>query len=112
MEESRLSELYSEVINIDKEKLVSFLKCQLCTGIFRNPHTINECMHTFCKSCIYKYFLSNPAHDSCPVCNVKLGGKPIETLIYDNSIAVLIEILFPEFEEIDKENCVNFLYLL
>ena len=59
-------------------------------------------MHTFCKKCIYKNFFNNPLKDTCPICSTKLGGKPLETLIYDHSIAVLIEILFPEFEELDR----------
>ena len=108
MEDSKLKELYESVINIDKNKLVTFLKCPICTGIFRTPYTINECMHTFCKSCIYKYFFFNPLIDFCPVCKMKLGGKPLETLIFDHSIAVLIEILFPEFDILDKEAMVNF----
>ena len=41
---------------IKKKDLHSFLKCPLCTGFFRDAHTINECLDTFCKSCIYKYF--------------------------------------------------------
>ena len=110
MEDNKLSELYESVINIDKNKLVSYLKCPLCTGIFRTPFTINECMHTFCKSCIFKFFHLNPLKDYCPVCEMKLGGKPLENLIFDHSIAVLIEILFPEFEELDKEAVVITFY--
>ena len=41
---------------IKKKDLHQFLKCPLCTGFFRDAHTINECLDTFCKSCIYKYF--------------------------------------------------------
>lgn len=107
MEDNKLSELYKDVINIDKEKLVSYLKCPLCHGIFRTPFTINECMHTFCKSCIFKYFNSNPLKDTCPICDIKLGGKPLDTLIFDHSISVLVEILFPDFEKLDKEACVS-----
>lgn len=109
MDDNKLHEMYNDVINIDKAKLVSYLKCPLCSGIFRTPTTINECMHTFCKSCIYKYFYSNPLKDSCPMCATKLGGKPLDTLIFDNSLSVLVEILFPEFEKIDKEQCVRFI---
>lgn len=106
MEDTKLKELYDSVINIEKTQLVNFLKCPLCLGILRTPFTINECMHTFCKSCIFKFFFNNPQKDFCPVCELKLGGKPMETLIFDHSIAVLIEILFPEFEILDKEAMV------
>jgi hypothetical protein len=107
MEDNKLNEFYNEVINIDKEKLVSYLKCPICKGIFRTPCTINECMHTFCRSCIYKHFYSNTKDDKCPVCGMKLGGKPLDTLIFDNSISQMIEILFPEFDKLDGENLVS-----
>jgi hypothetical protein len=113
MDDSKINEIYQGVINLDKEALVSHLKCPLCNGIFRTPFTINECMHTFCKSCIFKYFSNNSTlRDACPSCNIKLGGKPLETLIYDNSISVLVEILFPEFEQIDNQACVKYQLLI
>lgn len=93
-------------MKINKEELINLLKCQLCLGIFRTPTTINECMHSFCKSCIYKWFYEpgSPTKDSCPVCGIKLGGRPLDTLIFDNSLSLLVDILFPDFEQIDKEN--------
>jgi len=30
--------------------------CFLCNGYFRSAHTIMECLHTFCKVCLYNYF--------------------------------------------------------
>ena len=103
---SKYTGLYSSAVKIDKKKLISLLKCPICYGIFRTPTTINECMHTFCKSCIYKWFYDtgNPVKDTCPVCEIKLGGRPLDSLIFDSSLAGLVDILFPEFEEIDKEN--------
>jgi hypothetical protein len=103
MVDNNLNKLYDEVINIDREKLVSYLTCFLCKGIFRTPYTINECMHIFCKSCIFKHFYRNQTNDSCPECGMKLGGRPLETLIFDSSINVLVETLFPEFNELDRE---------
>ena len=105
-DENKYNELYTSAVKIDKKKLISLLKCPICSGIFRTPTTINECMHTFCKSCIYKWFYDtgNPVKDICPVCEIKLGGRPLDSLIFDSSLAGLVDILFPEFEEIDKEN--------
>lgn len=93
-----------DFLKINIERLIPLLTCSLCKGIFRSPYTINECMHTFCKACIFKEFYSNPNTSVCPICKVNLGGKPLETLIFDHSINTLINILFPEFEKIDKEN--------
>jgi hypothetical protein len=101
--------LYNGTMHIKTDELISLLKCHLCCGILRNPTTINECMHSFCKSCIYKWFCSSnsPAKNSCPDCGVKLGGRPLDTLIFDNSLSLLVDILFPEFEAIDKANTVS-----
>lgn len=94
----------TELLQIDLEKLKKHLTCSLCDGIFRTPFTINECMHTFCKGCLYKEFYHNPTKTNCPKCNIQLGGKPLDSFIFDSSLHELINIIFPEFEIIDKEN--------
>ena len=95
-----------DLIQLNFEKLTEYLKCFLCKGIFRNPYTINECMDTFCKACILKYFANSQKNTNCPVCNVELGGRSLESLFFDNSINVIIQNLFPEFEEKDKQEKV------
>ena len=91
-------------IKINKLALLDLLKCPLCKGYYRTPYTINECMHTFCRSCIFKYFCSSNQREQCPVCNAKIGGRPMDSLIFDNYLDSLLNILFPQFEEIDKKN--------
>ncbi|MFN9942850.1 MAG: hypothetical protein ACK56I_25625 [bacterium] len=49
----------------------------MCTGFLRDAHTINECLDTFCKSCIFKYFLEDNNRETCPKCQTHLGGKPL-----------------------------------
>ena len=96
-------------IKVDKIKLLKLLKCPLCKGFYRTPYTINECMHTFCRSCIVKYFSSSVQREACPFCETKIGGRPMDSLIFDNYLDSLLNILFPKFEEIDKKN-INKLY--
>ena len=96
-------------IKINKEKLLNLLRCPLCKGFYRTPYTINECMHTFCRSCIFKYFCSSIQRETCPVCETKIGGRPMDSLIFDNYLDSLLNILFPQFEELDKEN-IKLLY--
>ena len=96
-------------IHLNKEKLLELLKCPLCKGYYRTPYTINECMHTFCRSCIFKYFGASAQRETCPICNTKIGGRPMDSLIYDNYLDSLLNILFPKFEEIDKKN-IKLLY--
>ena len=99
---------YSSV-RVNKQALLNLLKCPLCKGYYRTPYTINECMHTFCRSCIFKYFGYSNQREQCPVCNTKIGGRPMDSLIFDNYLDSLLNILFPKFEELDKNNR-NLLY--
>jgi hypothetical protein len=92
-------------VKLDLEKIVKNLLCYLCGGIFRNPHTFSECTDTFCKACIYKYFLENRKKIECPKCLTNLGGRPFDSLIFDNSLNTLINIIFPEYEE--KESLIS-----
>ena len=62
---------------IKKSDLNPFLKCSLCSGFLRDAHTINECLDTFCKSCIFKYFMEDNNRETCPKCQTHLGGKPL-----------------------------------
>jgi len=90
-------------IHLNKEALLDLLKCPLCKGYYRTPYTINECMHTFCRSCIFKYFGTSNQREQCPICETKIGGRPMDSLIFDNYLDSLLNILFPKFEEIDKK---------
>lgn len=100
---SKASSLNYKLEKINIQALKDHITCFLCKGIFRTPITINECMHTFCKACLFKHFY-NQSTNNCPCCKVDLGGKPLDSVIFDNTIDSLIKILFPEFEAIDKEN--------
>ena len=83
---------------IKKKDLHQWLKCPLCEGFFRDAHTINECLDTFCKSCIYKYFYEDSNRETCPKCGTHLGGKPAETIISDQTIQKIVDLLYPQFK--------------
>ena len=74
------------VKQIKKKELDDLLKCPLCNGFFRDAHTINECLCSFCKGCIYKYYWADAKRESCPKCEAKLGGKPLKSVIADASL--------------------------
>ena len=88
---------------IKKKDLHQWLKCPLCEGFFRDAHTINECLDTFCKSCIYKYFYEDSNRETCPKCGTHLGGKPAETIISDQTIQKIVDLLYPQFKQKDAE---------
>ncbi|RNA41492.1 polycomb complex BMI-1, partial [Brachionus plicatilis] len=47
----------------------SYLVCPLCKGYLIDSYTINECLHSFCKSCIIKYIKRK---ECCPVCKINI----------------------------------------
>lgn len=76
--------------------------CRLCDGYFRDPITITECLHTFCKSCLYYAFSSG--FSKCPTCDVELGPDPLKSTLHDRTKEELMDrVLFPDLKEIDKE---------
>ena len=43
-------------VDFPLSSLHSHLICSLCKGYFRDPNTVAECMHTFCRSCLILFF--------------------------------------------------------
>mmetsp|Transcript_2364 Transcript_2364/g.3607 ORF Transcript_2364/g.3607 Transcript_2364/m.3607 type:complete len:338 (+) Transcript_2364:110-1123(+) len=81
----------------------SHLTCKLCGGYFRDPYTIAECLHTFCKSCLFYAFSSG--FRKCPECNIDLGPDPFKTALADRTLQELVDkVLFPRLQETDDRN--------
>jgi polycomb group RING finger protein 3 len=77
------------------------LTCRLCDGYFRDPITITECLHTFCKSCLYYAFSSGFC--KCPTCDVQLGPDPTKSTLHDRTKEELVDrVLFPDVKENDE----------
>merc|ERR1712137_113578 len=89
-----------------KPKILNeFLTCSICRGYYREPVTVRECLHTFCKSCIYKYIVDNFGPQlSCPDCNVALGSRPFESVKEDCVLQELVIKIFPQVFDKDKED--------
>jgi len=81
--------------------LNQYLVCSICMGYFRDPHTIKECLHTFCKVCIFKYLSEN---SDCPICSISLSPFPFEYVRFDRTLSSLINNIFPHLLEQDLED--------
>ena len=86
--------------NIDKNLFDPYLTWTICKGFLRDAHTIIEWGDTFCKNCICFYF-SGKSAISCPNWNEGLGGRPLDHVVPDPSIQKIVDILYPEFKELD-----------
>ena len=84
--------------------LNSFLCCELCDGYFREAHTISECLHTFCKVCLYTEFDKRSVKESkyCPTCNTNIGLNPYTKVVFDRNLQAIVDKVFPQFAEQER----------
>ncbi|MCD7450741.1 hypothetical protein HAX54_008302, partial [Datura stramonium] len=82
------------VKKVMRESIVACMTCPLCHRLFRDATTIPECLHTFCRKCIYKK-LSDEELECCPICNIDLGCVPLEKLRPDHNLEDVRAKIFP-----------------
>mmetsp|Transcript_2311 Transcript_2311/g.4724 ORF Transcript_2311/g.4724 Transcript_2311/m.4724 type:complete len:250 (+) Transcript_2311:67-816(+) len=70
------------------------LICSLCMGYLRDALTVTECLHTFCKPCIYQHFCE---YLTCPTCECQLGPAPLEKIRSDRAMQNIVDKVFPHF---------------
>ncbi|KAL9983991.1 hypothetical protein ACROYT_G006242 [Oculina patagonica] len=74
--------------------------CSLCAGYFVDATTITECLHTFCKSCIVKYFQTSK---NCPMCNLQIHEtQPLFNLRLDRTMQDVVAKLVPGIIEAEE----------
>ncbi|CAM6045055.1 unnamed protein product [Sphagnum compactum] len=71
---------------VKKDVLMACLMCNICKNTMQEVTTISECLHAFCRKCIF-----DAAPASCPVCNVDLGTRPLEKLKPDPTLNTLVK---------------------
>ncbi|XP_058211810.1 E3 ubiquitin protein ligase DRIP2-like [Rhododendron vialii] len=92
-----------QFVAIQTETILPCMTCPICHKLFRNATTISECLHSFCKKCIYNK-ITREELDCCPVCNVYLGCAPLERLRPDHYLQDIRAILFnPSTRKESKE---------
>ncbi|XP_038877089.1 E3 ubiquitin protein ligase DRIP2-like [Benincasa hispida] len=89
-------------VKLPTQKLMGCLTCPLCDNLFTHATTISECLHTFCRDCIYEK-ITEEESEGCPVCNTNLGGVPLEKLKADHTMDDLREKIFPCKRRKEKE---------
>ncbi|KAL0710484.1 hypothetical protein Bca4012_017462 [Brassica carinata] len=79
---------------VKRERVVACMTCPLCDNLLRDATTISECLHTFCRKCIYEKITEDEI-ECCPVCDIDLGGAPLEKLRPDHILQDLRAKIFP-----------------
>ncbi|KAE8675097.1 E3 ubiquitin protein ligase DRIP2 [Hibiscus syriacus] len=84
----------NQVVKVRREAIAAFMTCPLCNKLFRDATTISECLHTFCRKCIYGK-IEDEELECCPICNIDLGCAPLEKLRPDHSLQDVRSKIFP-----------------
>ncbi|KAI4329715.1 hypothetical protein MLD38_028068 [Melastoma candidum] len=87
-------EIKDGVVKVRGDKIASFLTCPLCHKLLREATTISECLHSFCRKCIYEKIQEEELH-YCPVCDIHLGSVPLEKLRPDHNLQDVRSRIFP-----------------
>ncbi|XP_032998363.1 LOW QUALITY PROTEIN: tripartite motif-containing protein 52-like [Lacerta agilis] len=63
--------------------------CSICLDYFKDPVTIPECGHNFCRSCLTQCWGESEAEASCPQCRKRVQRR---SLIPNRQLANFVEI--------------------
>ncbi|XP_050364473.1 E3 ubiquitin protein ligase DRIP2 [Argentina anserina] len=84
----------NQVVKVKRETIAACMTCPLCNKLFREATTISECLHTFCRKCIYDKITEEDI-EHCPICKTDLGCVPLEKLRPDHNLQDVRAKIFP-----------------
>ncbi|XP_015575879.1 E3 ubiquitin protein ligase DRIP2 isoform X1 [Ricinus communis] len=84
----------NQVVKVKRDTIAACMTCPLCDMLLKDATTISECLHTFCRKCIYKK-ISDEGVECCPICNIDLGCVPLEKLRPDHNLQDVRAKIFP-----------------
>ncbi|KAH1128943.1 hypothetical protein J1N35_000321 [Gossypium stocksii] len=84
----------NQVVKVKREAIAACMTCPLCNKLLRDATTISECLHTFCRKCIYDK-IEEEELECCPICNIDLGCVPLEKLRPDHNLQDVRAKIFP-----------------
>lgn len=102
-------------------EFTAHLTCQLCGGYYRDCHTIVDCLHSFCRSCLILFFEKKVTLNEnknvtprlcCPTCDIEVGPHPFRKhtsistvqILPDRTLQELVDKIFPRFKAQEHEN--------
>ncbi|KAI6215883.1 Cleavage and polyadenylation specificity factor subunit 4 [Aphelenchoides besseyi] len=83
-----------------------YITCVLCNGYFIEAITVMDCLHTFCKSCLLKYFED---HNDCPKCKVLIHqSHPTHYVSFDRTMQEIVYKLVPGLQTEEQKRREEF----
>lgn len=89
----------SGILEFHHEAVRGHITCSVCKGYLRCACTISECLHSFCKSCLFLVY--NRGATKCPECDVVLGPDPYSVTMYDRTLQELVDKILPDMQDIE-----------
>jgi polycomb group RING finger protein 3 len=97
----------SKKLNLDS--INEHITCRLCSGYLIDAWTINECLHSFCRPCIFSYFNDHDENTTCPVCStVPHPANPLLGITKDCWLQQIVYKLVPSLFK--REMCQRRIY--
>lgn len=97
----------SKKLNLDF--INEHITCHLCSGYLIDAWTINECLHSFCRPCIFSYFNDNDENTTCPVCSaIPHPANPLLGITKDCWLQQIVYKLVPSLFK--REMCQRRIY--
>ncbi|EQC35625.1 hypothetical protein SDRG_06909 [Saprolegnia diclina VS20] len=104
----------ASTLHVASSSINPYITCTLCNGYFRQPYTVRECIHTFCKSCIFKHIVTQDKR-ACPVCEGPFGTYPLSgtkrkppEIVQDHAMEGLVKKLLAKLDVQDAQDEVAF----
>ncbi|TVU31821.1 hypothetical protein EJB05_23522, partial [Eragrostis curvula] len=79
---------------VRRSSVAPCVTCGLCGGILRDATTVPDCLHSFCRKCIFQK-ITHEDVKCCPKCKINLGHAPLEKLRADHSLQNISSAMFP-----------------
>ncbi|XP_075261988.1 polycomb group RING finger protein 1-like [Convolutriloba macropyga] len=100
-----------KVTSVKLTEINPHIICPLCNGYLINATTTIDCLHTFCKSCIYNYLQTQTSDNKkcCPICETFLNrSKPSESLRPDPVLQNIVYSVVPNLYSLERERKTRF----
>ncbi|KAL5273910.1 hypothetical protein ACFFRR_000584 [Megaselia abdita] len=82
--------------------------CYLCHGYLINATTIDNCLHSFCRSCIVNYLLSSSKNNHCPKCGNAERNVNLSNLRRDEQLQSVVYKIVPDLYKKEMERQEHF----
>ncbi len=112
--------IQSDRVEFSLSNVTANLTCQLCGGYYRDCHTIVDCLHSFCRSCLILFFEKKGHVENknvtprlcCPTCDIEVGPHPFRRhtsistvqILPDRTLQEVVDKIFPRFKVQERDN--------